>query len=198
MKREYWLFCFMAFSDWEFLLLRFKNICCWKSDCDKHYCLSKYLSNFREPQVEQPKHLLHLKKWLTIKFLRLSVQFGLLELISHNPCFSNNSFKKDAGMKLRIHFWLHIWQHNYFPFFSKFLFQIIFILSYYFFYLFRLYTVIVSFLNSSKTVFWFINLPHMWLYINFFFSTWKTYSRLCLQVCLNVHQIWFETIQDFK
>ena len=43
------------------------------------------LSNFREPQVEQPKPLLHLKKPLTVKFLRLSVQFGLLELISHNP-----------------------------------------------------------------------------------------------------------------
>ena len=43
------------------------------------------LSNFREPQVEQPKQLLHLKKPLTVKFLRLSVQFGLLELISHNP-----------------------------------------------------------------------------------------------------------------
>ena len=43
------------------------------------------LSNFREPQVEQPKQLIHLKKPLTVKFLRLSVQFGLLELISHNP-----------------------------------------------------------------------------------------------------------------
>ena len=42
------------------------------------------LSNFREPQVEQPKQLLHLKKPLTAKFLRLSVQFGPLELISHN------------------------------------------------------------------------------------------------------------------
>ena len=41
-------------------------------------------SNFREPQVEQPKELLHLKKPLTVKFLRLSMQFGLLELISHN------------------------------------------------------------------------------------------------------------------
>ena len=41
------------------------------------------LSNFREPQVEQPKQLLHLKKPLNVKFLRLSVQFGLLEPISH-------------------------------------------------------------------------------------------------------------------
>ena len=43
------------------------------------------LSNFRETQVEQPKQFLHLKKPLTVKILRLSVQFGLLELISHNP-----------------------------------------------------------------------------------------------------------------
>ena len=42
------------------------------------------LSNFREPQVEQPKQLLHSKKPQTVKFLRLLVQFGLLELISHN------------------------------------------------------------------------------------------------------------------
>ena len=43
------------------------------------------LSNFQEPQVEQPKPLLHLKKPLTVKFPMLSVQFGLLELISYNP-----------------------------------------------------------------------------------------------------------------
>ena len=36
------LLCFMAFSDWEFLPQRFKNICYWKIDCGKHYRLSKY------------------------------------------------------------------------------------------------------------------------------------------------------------
>ena len=30
------LLCFMAFSDWEFLPQRFKNICYWKIDCGKH------------------------------------------------------------------------------------------------------------------------------------------------------------------
>ena len=76
--------CFTAFSDWEFLPQRFK------------FAIGKYtlvsiivywniLSDFEEPQVEQPKQLLHLKKPLTIKFLRLSLQFGFLELISHNP-----------------------------------------------------------------------------------------------------------------
>ena len=45
------------------------------------------LSNFREHQVELPKQLLHLKKPLTVKLIRLSVQFGFLELISHNPMF---------------------------------------------------------------------------------------------------------------
>ena len=78
------LLCFMALSDWEFLPQRFKNICYWKIDCGKHYFYRNIVSNFREPQVEQLKQLLHLKKPLTVKFLRLSVQFGLPELISHN------------------------------------------------------------------------------------------------------------------
>ena len=46
------------------------------------------LSIFRESRVEQPKQLPHIKKPLTIKFLGLPVQFGLLELISRNPLFS--------------------------------------------------------------------------------------------------------------
>ena len=40
------LLCFMAFSDWEFLPQRFKNICYWKIDCGKHYRLSKYFIKF--------------------------------------------------------------------------------------------------------------------------------------------------------
>ena len=36
----------MAFSDWEFLPQRFKNICYWKIDCGKHYHLSKYFIKF--------------------------------------------------------------------------------------------------------------------------------------------------------
>ena len=36
------LLCFMVFSDREFLLLRFKNICYCKIDCSKHYRLPKY------------------------------------------------------------------------------------------------------------------------------------------------------------
>ena len=52
------------------------------------------LSNFREHQVEQPKQLLHLKKPLTVKLIRLSVQFGFLELISHNPMFFLPFIKK--------------------------------------------------------------------------------------------------------
>ena len=37
----------MAFSDWEFLPQRFKNICYWKIDCGKHYRLSKYFIKFQ-------------------------------------------------------------------------------------------------------------------------------------------------------
>ena len=40
------LLCFMVFSDWEFLLQCFKNICNWKIDCGKHYRLSKYFIIF--------------------------------------------------------------------------------------------------------------------------------------------------------
>ena len=40
------LLCFIAFSDWEFLPQRFKNICYWKIDCGKHYRLSKYFIKF--------------------------------------------------------------------------------------------------------------------------------------------------------
>ena len=47
-----------------------------------------------------------------------------------------------------MHTWLHIWQHNYFPFFSKGFFQIIFIPSTYFFYLLR-------WLVSAKLLCWF-------------------------------------------
>ena len=78
------LLCFMTFSDWEFLPQRFKNICCCKIDCGNIIVYQKILSNFRKPHVEQPKQLLHLKKPVTVKFLMLPVQFGLLELISHN------------------------------------------------------------------------------------------------------------------
>ena len=75
------LLCFMAFIPPQ----RLKNICYWKSTVISIIVYRNILSNFREPQVEQPKQLLHLKRPLTVKFLRLSVQFGLLELISHNP-----------------------------------------------------------------------------------------------------------------
>ena len=40
------LLCFMTFSDWEFLPQRFKNICCCKIDCGKHYRLSKDFIKF--------------------------------------------------------------------------------------------------------------------------------------------------------
>ena len=36
----------MAFSDWEFLTQRFKNICYWKIDRGKHYSLWKYFIKF--------------------------------------------------------------------------------------------------------------------------------------------------------
>ena len=42
------LLCFMAFSDWKFLPQRFKNICCRKIDCGKHYRLSKYFIKISE------------------------------------------------------------------------------------------------------------------------------------------------------
>ena len=79
------LLCFMAFSDWEFLPQPSKTFAIGKSTVVSIIVYRNILSNFRKPQVEQPKQLLHLKKPLTVKFLRLSVQFRLLELISQNP-----------------------------------------------------------------------------------------------------------------
>ena len=63
------LLSFMMFSDWEFLPQRFQNVCYWKIDCGKHYRLSKYFTKF--PRTSQPKQLQHLKKPLTVKFIRL-------------------------------------------------------------------------------------------------------------------------------
>ena len=40
--------CFMASSDWQFLPQRFKDICCWKIDCGKHYRLLKYFYQISE------------------------------------------------------------------------------------------------------------------------------------------------------
>ena len=57
-------------------------------------------SNFWEPQVELSKQLLHLKKPLTVKFLRLSVQFGSLNWFLIIPCFSNHSFKKRSANEI--------------------------------------------------------------------------------------------------
>ena len=57
--------------------------------------------------------------------------------------FFNLSKTQNGTLGTRV--WLHIWQHNYFSYFSEFFFQIIFILSNYFFYLFRLCTVISFF-----------------------------------------------------
>ena len=36
----------MASSDWELLPQRFRNICCRKIDCEKHYRLSKNFIKF--------------------------------------------------------------------------------------------------------------------------------------------------------
>ena len=71
------LLCFMVFSDWAS-----KTFAIGKSNVVVSIIVYRsILWNFRETQVEQPKQFLHLKKPLTVKFLRLPVQFVLL-----NPC----------------------------------------------------------------------------------------------------------------
>ena len=76
--------CFMAFSDWELLPQRFKNICYWKIYCGKHYRVSKYFIKFPRTSSRTAKAIATFKETTNCKFIRLSVQFGLLELISNN------------------------------------------------------------------------------------------------------------------
>ena len=87
---------FIGLIDWKLLLQRFKNTSCWKVNCSKHYPLSKYfyqISGNTKWDIKEP---------LTVKFLRVSVQFRLVELIVI-PCFSNRSLNKDGRMKFRIY-----------------------------------------------------------------------------------------------
>ena len=70
------LLCFIAFSDRELYVSASKPIAVRKSTAVSIIVYRNILSNFREPQVEQPKQLLPLKKPLTVKFLRLLVEFG--------------------------------------------------------------------------------------------------------------------------
>ena len=56
------LLCFIAFSDWEFLPQRFKNICYWKIDCGKHYRLSKYFIKFPRTSSGTAKAIATLKE----------------------------------------------------------------------------------------------------------------------------------------
>ena len=76
------LLCFMAFSDWEFLPQRFKNICYWKIDCGKHYRLSKYFIKFPRTSSGTAKAIATFKETTNCK---IPQAVGLLELISHNP-----------------------------------------------------------------------------------------------------------------
>ena len=70
------LLCFMAFSDWEFLQQRFKNICCSKINCGKHYRLSKYFIKFPRTPSRTTKAIATFKETTNWKkFLVLSVKF---------------------------------------------------------------------------------------------------------------------------
>ena len=61
------LLWFMAFSDWEFLLQRFKNICYWKIDCGKHYRLSKYFIKFSRTSSGTAKAIASFKETANCK-----------------------------------------------------------------------------------------------------------------------------------
>ena len=111
------LLCFMAFSDWELLPQRLRNICRWKIDCGKHYCSSKYFIKFpriiiiisffkvdfhitfynykksnnvkKRTPSGKGKTIAKLKKSVTIKFLRLCCNLGSWNCFLIIPCFSN-------------------------------------------------------------------------------------------------------------
>ena len=57
------------------------------------------LSDFREPQVEQPKQLLHLKKPLTANSSGCRCNSDSWNWFLIISCFSNHSLKKEAGTK---------------------------------------------------------------------------------------------------
>ena len=61
------LLCFMAFSDWQFLPQRFKDICCWKIDCGKHYRLSKYFYQISETPIGTAKAIATFKETTNCK-----------------------------------------------------------------------------------------------------------------------------------
>ena len=62
--------CFMAFSDWEFLPQRFKNICYWKIDCGKHYRLLKYFIKFSRTSSGTAKAIALFKETANCKILQ--------------------------------------------------------------------------------------------------------------------------------
>ena len=64
------LLWFMVFSDWEFLLQRFKNICYWKIDCGKHYRLSKYFIKFSRTSSGTAKAIALFKETANCKILQ--------------------------------------------------------------------------------------------------------------------------------
>ena len=60
----------MAFSDWELLPLRLKNICCWKIYCGKYYRLSKYFIKFPRTSSGPAKATVTFKQTTNCKILQ--------------------------------------------------------------------------------------------------------------------------------
>ena len=59
--------CFTAFSDWELLPQRFKNICYWKIYCGKHYRVSKYFIKFSRTSSRTAKAIATFKETTNCK-----------------------------------------------------------------------------------------------------------------------------------
>ena len=62
--------CFMAFSEWEFVPQRFKNICCSKIDCGKHYRLSEYFIKFPRTRSGKAKAIATFKETTHCKIIQ--------------------------------------------------------------------------------------------------------------------------------
>ena len=69
----------------KFLRTSFLQNTHWKIDCGKHYHLSKYFIKVPRNSSGTAKPIATFKETTNCRIPRLSVQFGFLELISHNP-----------------------------------------------------------------------------------------------------------------
>ena len=95
---------FMAFSDCEFLPQRFKNICCWKIDCGKHYRLSKFFIELPRTPSGTAKAVATFKETTNCKIPHaVGAMWSPGTDFSLSHAFLTIHLKKETGIKFRMH-----------------------------------------------------------------------------------------------